>query len=215
MKLIEIFEPYSREVSSDTIHEPRSAEKSKNLLGSGLFSDVVKSKNDPHVVYKTNKRPESKHIDDPFPLYAEIVMRDRLWDMVHFPRIYKSLATKDGLDTKMFEWTMEKLYPIQSLNSRELVYLCEKYFDKDIDHKRKSDLVYVLTGDIADATELERYEKRITDDTLKAACKKLISVKNEIQTTHRCRITWDVSIDNIMIRRTNTGVDVVFSDPFA
>lgn len=217
MKLTEIFEP---ETINKSTHKNLKGSyndvSDKNIIGAGMFSLVSSNKRDPHLISKRHKSPERDgKYTDAFTEYAEIVVRDELWNMIHFPRIYKTITLRDSENKKLRKWKIEKLYSLATLNSKETSSLIERYFgnDANIDSlkiEKPHHMADYLGNKIID-NELDA----IKDETLLAACKKLIEIKQELSRVKNVAVFLDLGTGNIMIRRTKYGPEIVFSDPFA
>lgn len=222
MKLTEIFDP---EVVDKTINKNLQKTKnfygndfSKDSMGYGLFSFVRPDKRDPHLISKRHKNPEweKSAMPDLFIKYAEMVMDEKLWNMIHFPRIYKLTTLTDVEDKKLRKWKIEKLYDASTLNHEEVQSLMERYFGSGIYKTvglppNKITYRHVLQY-LANTIKVNDLEK-IKDETLLNACKKLIEIKDRL--SQKTEIPFDLGYSNIMIRRTKFGPEVVFSDPFA
>lgn len=218
--LQEIFEPAISTQTMDRYHSFDGLPKDPNAgerLGSGTFSSASEDKADPHMVSKQQHRKHSvSGLTDMFDEYAVIIARDKLWNMVHFPRVYTIKSYVDPQGETKSQWSMEKLIPMnsKSLNHLEINSLCERYFDEYV-YEEISDAEFHL-GEIAYQIEKIIEEDAlhlIIDETFRAASKKLIAVYHELQGKYPSA-TMDLHDENIMYRRSPHGLDMVFSDPF-
>lgn len=217
--LQEIFEPAfshedvrDRQFSYDNLPEdPDEGTK----LGSGTFSRVSDDKSDPHMVTKTQMRKDDGYIADMFDAYAEVIAKEQLWDMIHFPRVYAIKTYSDNAGNKRTRWRMEKLIALSSrqVTPLDVKSLCERYFSDDA-YKEIADADF-YPGEIVYQIELGVEQEElgvIKDDTLRAACKKLRQIYIEFNRTSATML--DLHDENLMYRRSHTGLDIVFSDPF-
>lgn len=213
MKLIEIFEPSVEQKNYRGEFDFRSSGKNMGhgVLGQGSFSVARHDKSDPHMVNKRQYDPgtEIGTVNDVFDLYATVVVKEQLWDMVHFPRIYKIKKITDSTGKSVHRWKMEKLIPLDSVSVEELQHLFRRYFAT----MPNSTSPHYISRHIKEVIQYG-WVRSIKDDTFKAACEKLIEIFTEIQKTNDA-VFIDLHSNNLMVRRSHLGIDVVFSDPFA
>jgi hypothetical protein len=193
--------------------DPRAGRK----LGQGSFSRASEDKSDPHLIIKSHV---TKHafggLSDMFDEYAQIVAKEQLWNMVHFPRVYAIKTYVDPTGATQSQWHMEKLIPMKdpSVNKRELRGLCERLFVPDIYAEiKESDFHISEISDQIDIVVTEEVWNSIKDSTFKKACMKLDEIYKKLQADDD-RVKMDIHDENIMFRRTQYGLDVIFSDPF-
>lgn len=227
MKLIELIEPkteiipVNRELPPDD--SKRKHIKSKDELGSGLFSVARDNPKDPHTVLK-HQRNTRRHniqvqadelltVDDGFSLYIEDIIENGLMDNPYFPRVYNIKKYVDHEGNIKHKWEIEKLYPLTVLSKKECLMLLDTIL---IDNEYKEDLEYlmnetadnspyVLYGGITSALENEDIVK---DESFNKAAEQIVAIQNEYN------LTLDLTMGNIAFRRTQNGPQIVFYDPF-
>lgn len=218
MKLQEIFEPELSQVkmNNGAIHRGILPPKTPDELGRGIFSRVTTHADDPHLITKYQMRSNDGYIRDLFNEYAEIIALHKLWNLIHFPRVYAIKKIVDDAGNSLHEWKIEKLVPLSAVSKNDIESLSERYFSpkiirKLVDEKYHiSEFCYVIERSI-------QYEKwdNFVDDTLREAGKVLYEIYKVLDKKYPYNVSFDLHEDNIMFRRTHTGLELVFSDPFA
>lgn len=194
----------------------------------GFFSSIEQDE-EPHTVTKTAHNPNASMIDSFWQYLEEIEKRD-LMNNPHFPRFYikKEIIDKGGSLKNAVQ--MEKLEPLNSMSLEEATGLFERYFGDPRNNKvldallnkvERKDLtglkekpinsfLRIFSGYV-EASIVANREAMIQDDTLKEAVIELKKIKSTLSKA----ALWDINIDNMMIRRTPHGSQLVFTDPFA
>lgn len=214
MRLSEIYESLVQpEISNDSefAEDPSSmSEYDRMEFGiddQGAFAYKRNLKDNPHEIEKIS-RSSIAVISDKYWQYVDYLLKHDLMDNPYFPNIYNVednyKSNKDG--ALQARARIEKLDHFNSLNSKEAQYLAEKIFginaaSNDI-YTYKN--LYVI---FAEATFLPD-EIEILDENFIEAKKYLHRFAREYYAT------FDLSINNIMVRRTPYGPQLVFSDPF-
>jgi len=183
--------------------------KSDASIGHGHFS-VVTLDDDPHFVNKRSFRVvDPKDTHDAYWGYVYYIIKNKLWQNPYFPRIYdvKRIVDKDG---KMhFTAKMEKLHPFNPNDIEGTVLpLVRRMLTKEarleFGNITGQDLLTLIESAVAG----DDYLKYIKDDQLIDAIKKLQYYRNK----HPTLI--DIWSDNVMIRKSPYGPQLVFTDPF-
>lgn len=237
MKLFEIIEPQElpqrryggtfRTVDKDE-KNISSLDTDEKRIGSGFFSSVKSVLNDPHLVKKYRNRFGER---DKYWDYADIIIKEKLWNNPYFPRLYTKQTYLDREHQELPIIKMEKLD--SKINKKEALYLLDKMFKlsgkdlKEFQEEINENGVDFITKAIARpiaaiiSAESEtaftfysgfsefRLDVKIKDPLLKQAINKLIEIKNEISSSV------DLHTNNLMYRRGPTGVQVVITDPFS
>jgi len=207
-RLLEIIDSPTREINLNRKYSGETSARKPKEIGSGIYSSVYDNPADPHTVKKTQSYASS----DPFLEYVELIIKHKLWENPHFPRIYgtKYFNFKGGL--RRGQWKIERLHKIHTLNLEESKGLVERYFG--VETESKYTLIRLL-GDLENKKTIEN----IKDETFKQAAIKIHSLIDDLP-----RVSFDSTVpragldlhgDNFMIRRTSVGPQVVFMDPFA
>lgn len=223
MKLIELFEPSVKDIHitknkmdfDDKIHNTKS--NKDNFLGKGHFSAAYDHKNDPHMVNKISHDRSFGDIDL-YWQYVDRIIESGVWKSnPHFPRFYsiKKYNTKSG--ETLYKGTMEKLISYKEIEPELLKsYIENNLFkiyinDSELEGHSNSDAVLIYLEELCDNLLSLRgnyspiKNKKLIEalEFIDSSCKKL----------KYCFL--DIKPDNIMFRRTNYGIDIVFTDPLA
>lgn len=222
MKIIDLQEYFETDtidvdVGDQDFDRQRYILRSYNELGRGEFSRA-ESGDDPHVVTKQqlNKSDPYGELVDLFDEYAEMISEKRLWEFIHFPRVYKTKRKHNSQGQTRYEWEMERLIPVKTIEHDEIVRLSNRYFkssaleDLEEEEFHISEFVFQLEM-MAELNDV----KSIKDETLAKSISILNVIFNSLQRKHAPHtVTMDLHSENIMFRRTQNGLQVVFSDPF-
>lgn len=216
MRIFEIFDTeYQKDYTDDIdpdYDEPYDDDEDS------LFSDVYQD-DDEHMVKKAHRRHERvDEVIDGFSYYAKIIAEKKLWDMIHFPRVYKIREEHNNGEQRRFTWQLERLYPLNTLTTDEIRSLQDRYFVYDPHEMRPSPFsLSILVNKNLGPTNAE---KLIKDDNFKECVSILRNMRKVIKEMAE-QDGWDVNdvvfdmhTENIMYRRTSVGPQLVFSDPF-
>ena len=188
-----------------------------DVVGLGQFSTVVKNKEDPHMVNKYHDEPASK--TDGFVAYAEMVVEYKLWENIHFPRIYEThTQASDDSDEEFKDYVMEKLVPYNKLPLPTLIGLYNRYFygkevsqpdSRDNGNKAKNEVVTKITNALkALVTGNRQATIKINDPEMENAIKTLKELHQKLP------FDLDLHPLNLLYRLTSSGPQLVFADPF-
>jgi len=195
----------------DDWYDPDSSEDDGDELGRGTAAHVLKNPDDPHTVKRnshsaqratTNRKGEFEHRRfDGFNVWAKFIIDNKLAEKnPYFPRIYEVERISDKGDNQFYKYETEKLYPMSSLSREEMIAISEKltgreqiYYPEQIEwFLQKVILENKDTPDDA-LVECRKYMKQFVDET---------NMKID-----------DLGGDNILVRRTSLGVQLVINDP--
>lgn len=207
IELQEIFEPAISHKKYRGNFDNKYPKRTPDELGRGSFSIARPDKSDPHTIKKRQYNDPNRKLRDAFQLYAKEVADNSLWDEINFPRIYEIKSFSDKSNKTLHKWKMEKLIRLHDLTPEDLKSLGEKY---DIPPKHSED-PFELSNYIAD---LFHGDKTTNNERLSKSISILRKIYEKLQITNRS-IFEDLGSYNIMVRRTQHGFDLVFSDPFA
>lgn len=213
MKLNEIFDTQITSKALDAPFTPNDGNRyeDQEALGVGHFSRAFKDPDDPHMIDKEQIRKSYQdRMADGFEFFAKKVIKNKLWNEIHFPRIYVENVTTDKTGKKNYKWKMEKLIPLTEYSDEGLHHLAEQYFGEDNAIEINSG--YTLASAVQDA--VHGYIK-IRDEQLMKALKILKELYKEYFELTNGGGFWDMHAANMMIRRTSVGPQLVITDPFA
>ncbi len=239
MKLWEIFTPSvkTKTIKSNTNvndslidkHSGTPIVKNKlvKVLGSGLYSDTIEHENEPGVVRKISKKMIDVTKDGYFKFISTIVTNDRLQSNPYLPKIYKikiyktvNVEKKNRIEY-FYVVQMEKLYPIEQLDSKEMEMITNKalHIKSTPNNKEKIRAPHdALVDTLYNALSYVRYQDdsvghesidntvNIKDPQLKQA---ILFVKKSIRISGGN----DLHEGNLMFRRTSVGPQLVITDP--
>jgi hypothetical protein len=213
MRLFEIIQHKST-ISEPPIDDEMRADPVKHGIldkHNGASFSFVTPGDDPHEVRKYHKTSRGG-VRDGFVLYAEYIVRHKLWDNVHFPRIYVTNVAASHID-EFYDWTMERLTPWHEITEEEYLAMAGRYFsgpgvteivnstsDEEFVDNMCRALLTALWGS---------HRITVIDDELDSAIVRLRQIKGAVGFDD-----YDLHMENIMFRRTPVGTQLVFSDPF-
>lgn len=200
----------------------------KNADGSpeGQYSFVKDDPTDPHAVIKNQKRPNVK---DPFWTYAQALHDSPdMMDNPYLPKVYKQTTLSDNRSNTVKTARMEKLHPVSVLHPEQVLHIYHRAMGKEFEETsvgkeflRASkfmtpDAIRFRLADEALATLLAMLQYIVDGDAspvvihdqeLKAA---LIFIER-IRRKHK--FSGDIHDDNIMVRLSSHGPQMVITDP--
>jgi hypothetical protein len=192
MKLKQLCEAFDQEVA-DTF--PDSSKEDPEVKGSGFFA-AVKGDEDPFMINKVNKG-----IDED-PAYDAYVNNKLAQSNPHFPRIYQIQRGK--------KWKMEKL-----------PFTLEEYLNTD-DHEENTHRFNLINNIYFDGAALN--DKGKLYDLVKSASspiklesykKALGMIEQEFLSLRKSnKFRYDLHANNIMVRLTPQGPQLVITDPW-
>lgn len=224
MLLEELINP---EIKNRKINKFTNIPDNKNVLGSGFFSRVYKDK-DPHLVTKSTKT-DAYNLEtyDVYWYYIRKIVESKINEHnPYFPRVYgvtsyklKSPTNKIDAKSEMRNAKIEKLESLHSFNrDKELLipillrirnkkYLM-KYLntDENFSDINGLDIMTFITGFVRDDIALRNDDEHIDDKLYLQAIKFIRNISKKAYNV-------DIHMDNLMIRRTPYGLQLVITDP--
>ena len=200
-------------------------------INRGSQAAVKADKKDPHMVKKYNirtyhdddrpHRDSPKRKDDGFNQFINYLIDNKLMGVnPHFPRVYdiKTITDKEGY--RIYTYTVEKLLESTSISKEELQSFIENqlhpdtiWIDPDVaeygsDEDWLIEAWHRLTKRLhLCITQMSTARETIKSETLMEAVKLLHKLDKEFPEQ------LDVHMNNMMWRRTQHGVVLVFNDP--
>jgi len=195
----------------------------------GSFS-IVKPGSDPHTIKKSSKSPDHQ-ISDGYWRYIEYVIKYKLWENPHFPRVYNIKKIQDAQGDIMMRGEIEKLTPLTNLRIDEIQQLYQYIYGvenvpyeikksrgleqsevKNLYLKRlATDIFHSIKGLGNQRIKLDSFEEAIRILKMIKEKEFTSNSKNKIRPFG---FIYDIKAENIMVRRTPYGPQLVFSDPF-
>lgn len=117
------FTPAHGQTYFDIIKDPKHIE-------SGAFA-LVKKHDDPHMVSRESRGTEET-LRDGYWIYAQYVMKYKLWENPYFPRMYLKTKTHYANKEEIDDIVIEKLQELSTLNSKEVNFLHRKIFGESV-----------------------------------------------------------------------------------
>lgn len=187
----------------------------RQKLGSGemtgLYSKVKDKGGDPHVVKKRSK----DHVmakTDPYWFFIDYIIDNDLMDNPYFPKIYKKRRIEDVEGKKMYSLEMEKLFPLHNLSEKEIIAIASRIFSKsfingelkELSNNIHESFFMAMRGLMNDTIDIDE----VKDKNLIEAIKTVQLLDKRLN-----RRSIDISGNNIMVRRSPVGSQIVITDP--
>lgn len=177
-------------------------------LGTGSFASVYTHKDRPHDVRKLSRGQEPKKYDG-FWEYIKALSKHSDNGNPYFPR-FSSITNYVDPKWGSYSVQMERLNHIDSISKREALALMERMFGHNTGYllKDMKPTGFRISNVIATMFRSENSRRLIVDEDLRKAIE-------FIKMQDRDRVFVDIHIDNMMVRNTPYGKQLVFSDPLA
>lgn len=196
---------------------PRKTHDEKSHYGT--FARVRDDKKDPHMVIKNDTSPQNRP-DNYNKFINELIKKDLINQNIHFPRVYNIQKIKGKWNQFIFKYQMEKLYPMTSLSIDEMLTLIEQVTGDDASGKVEpeeyngdkyqkravSRLSYIIDDALSDQRSFGR---GVVMESLVEAIDLIKQIGEDIEVYPN-----DIGGNNILIRRTSVGCQIVITDPF-
>ena len=221
MKLVEIFDMTPVKTTRDVSdHRGRHVMSGgSEVLGAGGFATALKNKSDKRIgtVYKIGSAAQldPRHRnglrlvktpkEDAYLSYLEMI--DSL-DHVNpfFPKIYGLKVFQDPSGNIFYQVEMEKLTDLNKIDPQMSSDMMDRYFAEDSFIRKETDNIgYALLM----VSDVEAYRDSILDETLREA---LDLIEHRVIPLG---FRWDLGSNNVMVRLTSVGPQLVFTDPVA
>lgn len=179
-------------------------------LGSGAAAKVYDHPSDAHMVNRVTKSYKSGDHEQSYETFIEaILVSPHMKDNIHMPRVYgvKKFKSREGRVRVRYE--LEKLVMMQNVDEVVLKAAIDSVYNIDADNGEYSpgDLPWTFASEIQHAITYNDFDNVISEEFLEA----LKFIKEVKKRTHG--IGYDLHEENIMLRRTPTGAQIVFTDP--
>jgi hypothetical protein len=184
-------------------HRHLATASRRQELGDGAFSKVFTDPTDPHMVDKRSST--LRHVrgaKDGFNAFIEYLVKHDLMDNIHFPKVYNvdRVTGKDGKYRESYK--VEKLIPLQKLSEEELDTLAEMNFPQLFENTPEEISSFIERSVINQLTF-----NRLKSESLKDAISIVKRAASEL------KFMVDLHDENIMVRRTSVGLQIVINDP--
>lgn len=192
---------------------------SENKIGSGRTA-IVTGDEDPHMVNRLAKKASNRG-DSEYDIFAKwVTSNEKVRQNPHFPRIYVMNAKQEdgesGTQKLLIDYKIEKLVPMDKLSSEEIRAIMDTHFaPRDMSVEDFNDYEFTY-NDIAFFTFEYIHSGESSEDIapvgkFRQACDMLENFLYE----EPMGLVYDLHWENIMVRRTGTGLQLVFTDPVA
>lgn len=193
----------------------------ERVLGRGVANLALNNKRDPHTVIRHNSNVDNPGIDSSNVYYTWLVNTKAYNENPYYPRIYQKTTLTDKDAKKLIKYEIEKLKPIDKLDTTMIRALTYKLFDDALINKilkRRASSTVNPWHEIADEERallilLDGLEEVFfgatsNDENLNDAMRKVkeLSKENFISGS-------DIHRGNIMVRLTPHGPQLVLTDP--
>lgn len=186
----------------------------KDFVGGGAYASVFKKS--PGTVMRIGKYDPKGSSDAHMNFISHILENNLISNNPYFPRIYKALIVRVPVKPNQYDESkklqyqyvyvteMEKLVPFSKLDEQQLEAIADRIFDtKMADYlKNKQDLVI----DIPETLHILLSKNKLQD----IKDPKLKQALEHIDETYGAL---DIHEENIMVRLTNIGPQLVLTDP--
>lgn len=196
-------------------------------LGTGAFASAYRHKDNPYDVVKGTK---ARNIPDGFKAFFDAISKDEnAQSNPYFPR-FRSMNTFQGDEKQTYIARMEPLEKYQNLSEKEREMLVNKIFNEHgmdvINHyweEETRDRQNPRGRDQHFAGEKFAWAIRaaLENDTWGDELRWTIEDKKFLQaieflqeTAEKTKYDLDMHFNNLMVRRTSIGPQLVFNDPF-
>lgn len=238
MRIFEIIEPINPEKFKPKPSKQRGFDVSgSEKVGGGLFARAVSSSIEPGTVRKiVDSRPIGDLKNDAYFKYVQLLAKNnRFIKNSYFPKIYDVQVRtykEEGIEETYYTYAvdMERLYDWSTLRDEEALMLGKRMFYNyeklskhflekaseynDIVPQYRIALLEFIRHAVFDIWG--EYPKDVTDQrtTIKDTdLKKAVMLLKSLKAKEG--VGFDIHSGNIMIRRTSTGPQLVFTDPVA
>lgn len=226
MRLFELFEEVPTKTVTTPMKSPRarSRDQKTQMVGDGSFSRVYQHADNPHEVMKFSHAFQA-HEDGYHDYILEIAKDKEIQANPWTPRILSIRSHKDE-DGSLVNYSvrLEALQPLSSLSFREVESICERTFDRKSLEKiyqeaikfpkntRRAVYVESLMLELYRALKSEEYVYTFAKDPHLI---EYMEWHQYIWMNYTRQHTIDLHDENIMVRRTPYGPQLVITDPWA
>lgn len=212
MKLFELITTQNKTIQSKSDFDFYKMNKDRDIEStgpeSGAYAIGSQDKKDPHMYNKKHFLPSNLE-NDGYYQYVKAI-QPYMAENPYFPRVYVVKLTKDSKGNILPEYKMEKLSPANEFSFSSILAMAKKMFKEfpDIPSGYNSHYIMsVISRNLLSATSIRDFSN-IADDNLKSA---LLLIDKIIESNDM--INLDLHANNIMIRGTQIGPQLVITDP--
>jgi uncharacterized ubiquitin-like protein YukD len=178
-------------------------------IGTGTYYTSYENPDDPHTIHKFSRQPTISH--DGFKIYADYIIKYNLASKnPYFPRIYKHRTNIEPPSDLSYEFEIEKLLLYYDIRIKEFRPILELLFnDSEVEE------IMNIHSNEGITIKIARKIRLMITQNIKSKSKLLNQAFFIIQKIIRDNsdIYIDIHEDNIMFRRTNSGIQLVINDP--
>lgn len=218
MNILDLIEQYDTERSERFVKSARvnmdMREPTAKPLGKGTNAKVYDHPKDPHMVNRVTKAYNNASHEKSYDTFIEAMLDDPdAKTNIHFPRVYgvRKFKSREGKVRARYE--TERLVPMQSVELEVLKAAIDSVYELDYEKypvENVSKLGVTFAMQMQTAITYDAYDS-ITSDELVRALKFVKKVRETIAPNSYGG--FDLHDENIMLRLTPTGPQIVFSDP--
>lgn len=193
-------------MEDDPIRSPKT-----KPLGRGTVAKVYDHPSDAHMVNRVTKSYKSGDHEQSYETFIEAILDDpHMKDNIHMPRVYgvKKFKSREGRVRARYE--LEKLVMMQDVQPEILKAAIDSVFNSDLDESelKSSRLMgWRFASEIQYAISYNEFDNVISEEFLEAL--KFIKKVKKLARGNG----YDLHDENIMLRLTPTGAQIVFTDP--
>lgn len=214
MKILELLEQIQSVIAPEAKFRGQFQPAKYSIKGGsyGTFARVVPDKKDPHMVIKNDTSAKwHSHNPDNYNKYISLLIeRDLINSNIHFPRVYNIKKIVDKHGKFIFKYQMEKLIRLSELSEADLEILARNICSNISDGMTDRNLVNAIYDAIENECDgADRGGQRLISKSLKQCIQIINDIGEEIGVPPN-----DIGGDNIMVRRTPYGPQLVITDPF-
>lgn len=214
MKLFELFTTTKQDPRLKVPFDQGNINRDARNTDLGAYAYAKQLRSDPHQISLRQRQPLEKEADikkDPKYAWAQTAI-EYATDNPFFPRIYDLTVKTDPSGRKLPRYRMEKLQHLDSLPTETLIGMYDSLFNDEAPFDPTDSPTSVATSiarKINGAVEnnnLNSIENEELKDLISVLANMLIHNENFYADIHR---------NNIMVRGTSVGPQLVITDPIA
>lgn len=192
-------------MEDDPIRSPKT-----KPLGRGTVAKVYDHPSDAHMVNRVTKSYKSGDHEQSYETFIEAMLDDpHMKDNIHMPRVYgvKKFKSREGRVRARYE--LEKLVMMHNVDEVVLKAAIDSVYNIDADDGEYSprELPWRFASELQYAISYNEFDNVISEEFLEA-----LKFIKEVKKRAR-GVGYDLHEENIMLRITPTGAQIVFTDP--
>ncbi len=188
-------------------------------LGSGSFASAYAHEDRPHDIRRISKPAVDP---DAYLKYIEALKNNPDYDNPYFPQIHEVTKYTGDADSRGVQTVLSvkagRLHRLDTLNNKEVHAVLERWFGENYSNVMKKMFHYDLQGIssyylipdvVRKLIEKKRFRKEVVDQELLRAINFMDKevLKKGVQS--------DIGVNNLMFRRSPSGIQIVLTDPVA